>query len=61
MVEIISKKKNPPDFVRDAHRKSRQFDPANIGEGGGLFTYVGESHNTDAYRVGWDRVFGKKE
>jgi len=59
MVEIISKTKNPPDSVRDTHRKNSHFDPANIGAGGGLFTYVGESYNTDTYREGWDRIFGK--
>ena len=30
-------------------------------EGGSIWTYEGPSYNTDAYREGWDRIFGKKE
>ena len=61
MVDIISKTKNPPDYVRDAQRKNSQFDPANIGVGGGLFTYVGEPCNTPEFRENYDKVRWNKE
>jgi len=30
-------------------------------EGGPIWSYEGPSYNNDAYREGWDRIFGKKE
>lgn len=30
-------------------------------DGGSVWRYEGPSYNTNAYRKGWDRIFGKKE
>lgn len=30
-------------------------------EGGPMWIYEQDPHNTDAYREGWERIFGKKE
>lgn len=51
---------------RDRERKSRInkscFYAGDIGEGGPLFTYVGNSsHNSNAFREGHERTFGKQD
>lgn len=51
--------------IREAgSRKAGRFSGKTMEtlarEGGDFWIYEQSPHNTDAYREGWDRIFGKK-
>jgi len=50
------------DRARKALINAEHFDPANIGVGGGVWKYVGNSsHNSPAFKEGHERIFGKQD
>lgn len=58
-------------YQRYWNKRIRGFqNPANIGgpmiariarEGGPFWTYEQDPHNTDAFKEGWERTYGKRD
>lgn len=49
------------DRARKAMINAPHFDPANIGIGGPVETYVGEPSNTPAFRKNYDNIQWDKD